>query len=43
MANEMNELNLADCKESYIFVKFILGEKKFIFPKAFEAGFLEVE
>ena len=29
--------------EKYIYVKFFLGEKKFIFPDAFVMGFLEVE
>ena len=29
--------------ERYIYIKFALGEKKFIFPDAFMMGFLEVE
>lgn len=29
--------------EKFIYVRFVLGEKKFIFPDAFQMGFLEVE
>ena len=29
--------------EKFIYVKFMLGEKKFMFPGAFLDGFLEVE
>lgn len=29
--------------EKFIYVRFTLGEKKFIFPDAFQVGFLEVE
>ncbi len=29
--------------EKFIFVKFTLGEKKFIFPGAFTMGFLSLE
>lgn len=29
--------------EKFIFVKFVVGEKKFVFPDAFLMGFLEVE
>lgn len=29
--------------EKFIFVKFMLGEKKFMFPDAFFDGFLEIE
>ena len=32
-----------DKNEKFIHIKFILGEKKFIFPDAFLMGFLEVE
>lgn len=28
--------------EKFIFIKFMLGEKKFIFPDAFLMGFLEL-
>lgn len=29
--------------EKYLYVRFIIGEKKFIFPDAFLMGFLEIE
>ena len=29
--------------DRYIYIKFALGEKKFVFPDAFLMGFLEVE
>lgn len=29
--------------DKFIYVRFTVGEKKFIFPDAFEMGFLEME
>lgn len=29
--------------EKFIYVRFALGEKKFIFPNAFQMGFLEID
>ena len=37
----MGEVIKLDKREKYIYVKFTQGEKKFIFPDAFQQGFLE--